>query len=181
LIEYHFRRKDIPGLKRSLIIDFKANTKKIIFSGIVLQVSCQLPIFHCLICFNVGDLAMFDIGLFSSHIPYIILMAVYMLYFGAYSLKKQESSEYTLTLQSESKEKQITIAAGNETRSIAYPEDTDKGNTAGIHAAGIPAGRLFCCPTILYIEDIIASAWSPCLSIFSRPPPMIYYIRFLNL
>jgi hypothetical protein len=113
---------------------------------------------------------MIDFGLFSSQLPYIIFIAVYMLYFGASSLFRHDTGKNAI--QSEFTERQVTDNKGHDSKTLvckitstdnfAAQKDTDPiENIAG----NFPS--IICYPrdNILHLQLFTGSA------VFSRPPP----------
>lgn len=115
---------------------------------------------------------MIDFGLFSSQLPYIIFIAVYMLYFGASSLFRHDAGK--AALQSEFTERQVIETAGHDDKTLVFnitsPDNFDAAkDSEPIENISGNSPSIICYPrdNILHLPLF---AGSP---VFSRPPPFI--------
>ncbi|MBN1789107.1 MAG: hypothetical protein JW830_01335 [Bacteroidales bacterium] len=113
---------------------------------------------------------MFNFGLFSTHLPYIVIAAMYVLYLGSIALNKLGSKEIeqaatALVI------KPTDQASNPDLKIIHYQEIQDKD----FHAEVIIAKRDFTPrdlpPILLYIPDFKITDQYSFSSFFSRPPP----------
>jgi len=113
---------------------------------------------------------MIEFGLFSSHLPYIIFIAIYMLYCGASSLNRQDRGEPDL--QSEVTKRHFTTDTryDNKTlifritsciRSVAEKCTDEIGYVPGDALSDLH----YCRDNILLLHHFIGN------TVFSRPPP----------
>jgi hypothetical protein len=113
---------------------------------------------------------MFSFGLFSTHIPYIVIAAIYLLYCGSSILNRLETQEDEQ--QTHVGETRITDLATNvDLKTVRYQDVQDRDfHTEAIGAKWDFAPSRFL-PELLYIPDIKYIGQYTCPFLFSRPPP----------
>ena len=113
---------------------------------------------------------MFSFGLFSTHIPYIVIAAMYLLYCGSSVLNRLEPKENEqLTQVGETRT--TDLATNADLRTVRYQDVQDTDFHAGALGTTwdfVPPHFL---PNLLYIPDISHIGQYTCPSRFSRPPP----------
>jgi hypothetical protein len=113
---------------------------------------------------------MIEFGLFSSHIPYAIFIAVYMLYFGASALNKHDTGDKALeTVVSET---HLTPDNRYDSKTLVYRVGSQIRSEAE-KCTGIPIYfQIHAIPKKTYGRaDILPVFGFFCNSGFSRPPP----------
>lgn len=115
---------------------------------------------------------MFYFGLFSTHIPYVILSAAYMLYFGLYALSKTDS---LISMgQPESAEQVIVTQVEPLKRVDCYHYDDHFSYHQPVEAPELPCFSFLSIRKSVYphrSEKALYTGFG--YSLFSRPPPVI--------
>jgi hypothetical protein len=113
---------------------------------------------------------MIEFGLFSSQIPYVIFIALYMLYFGASSRHRQDKEG--AAPDSNVSEKQIGTDTRFDNNTFVYRINSYVKNVVEKYTGKIDHLPGYSISVLFYIRDHILPA-QPFAghSVFSRPPP----------
>jgi len=114
---------------------------------------------------------MIEFGLFSSQIPYVIFIALYMLYFGASSRHKLEKEEPSLRSDVTARHRGADTRLDNKT--FVYTINSYIKNVVEKYTVRIDQLPGFSPAGLFYIRDHILPVHQfTGHSVFSRPPPL---------
>ncbi len=114
---------------------------------------------------------MIEFGLFSSQIPYVLFIALYMLYFGASSMQRQDREEPALASTIAQRPAGPESGFGNKT--FVYKVNSYVKYIAEKYTGKIDHIPVSSLSVLFYIRDhILPLHQFTGHSVFSRPPPL---------